>query len=74
MKLERKHAVVLLVVAVWLVLTWARFIVALATTDGEPTGYYVAHSVLIVVNFVIAAVLGGWGLKALRAGSRSTSD
>jgi hypothetical protein len=30
----------------------------------------VAHGVLIVVNVVIAAVLGSWGLRALRA-SRS---
>jgi hypothetical protein len=66
-KLERKHAVVLLAVAVWNVLTWSRFIKALVETDDKPTGYYVAHSVLIVVNFVIAAVLGRWGWQALRA-------
>lgn len=67
MVFERKHAVFLLVVAVWNVAIWARFIVALTGTDGRPTGYYVAHAVLIVVNFLIAAVLGTWGWKALRA-------
>jgi len=67
-KLERKHAVVLLLVAVWNVLTYARFTKALVDTqEDRPTGYYVAHSVLIVVNIVIAAVLGGWGWQALKA-------
>jgi hypothetical protein len=67
-KLERKHAVVLLLVAVWNVLTYARFTKALVETqEDRPTGYYVAHSVLIVVNLVIAAVLGRWGWQALRA-------
>ncbi|MET3962195.1 hypothetical protein ABIE44_002129 [Marmoricola sp. OAE513] len=70
MKFERKHALVLLAVAVWNVLTYTRFIKALIDSDNEKTGYYVAHSILIVVNFVIAAVLGRWGWQALRA-SRS---
>jgi hypothetical protein len=73
MKFERKHAVVLIAVAVWNVVTYARFTKALIDTqEDRPTGYYVAHSVLIVVNIVIAAVLGTWGVKALRA-SRSQS-
>ncbi|MGY2876678.1 hypothetical protein ACVW00_003868 [Marmoricola sp. URHA0025 HA25] len=68
MKLERKHAVVLLLVAVWNVLTYARFTKALVDTqEDRPTGYYVAHSILIVVNIVIAVVLGRWGWQALRA-------
>jgi hypothetical protein len=70
-KLERKHAVVLLLVAIWNVLTYARFTKALIDTqEDRPTGYYVAHSVLIVVNIVIAAVLGRWGWQALK-GSRT---
>ncbi|MCW2758240.1 MAG: hypothetical protein JWO46_1986 [Nocardioidaceae bacterium] len=74
MRFERKHALVLLGVAVWNVVTYAQFTKALATTqEDRPTGYYVAHSVLIVANLVIAAVLGTWGWKALRA-SRSTND
>jgi hypothetical protein len=67
-KLERKHAVVLLLIAVWNVLTYARFTKALTDTqEDRPTGYYVAHSILIVVNIVIAVVLGRWGWQALRA-------
>lgn len=71
MKLERKHALVLLAVAVWNVLTWSRFIKALIDSDNEETGYYVAHSVLIVVNFAIAVVLGRWGWQALKASKKS---
>ena len=73
MKLERKHAVFLLAVAVWNVLTYARFTKALIDTEEDrPTGYYVAHSILIVVNVLIAIVLGRWGWQALRA--RRTTD
>ncbi|MFC0627312.1 SCO4848 family membrane protein [Kribbella deserti] len=67
MKFERKHALVLIAVAVWNVVTYATFIKNLAKTEGRPTGYYVAHGVLIVVNLGIAAVLGTWGAKALKA-------
>ncbi len=68
MKLERKHALVLLAVAVWNVVTYAQFTRALINTEEDrPTGYYVAHTVLIVVNVVIAVVLGRWGLRALRS-------
>ena len=68
MKLERKHALVLLAIAVWNVVTWTRFIKALVdTTEDRPTGYYVAHSVLIVVNVIIAAILGRWGWQAFKA-------
>jgi hypothetical protein len=72
-KLERKHALVLVAVAVWNVVTYAQFTKALVQTEEDrPTGYFVAHGVLIVVNLVIAAVLGTWGVKALRA-SRDAS-
>jgi hypothetical protein len=67
-RFERKHAVVLLLVAVWNVLTYARFTKALIDTqEDRETGYYVAHTVLIVVNVAIAAVLGRWGWQALRS-------
>jgi hypothetical protein len=72
-KLERKHALVLLGIAVWNVVTYATFIKNLAGTEGRPKGYYIAHSVLIVVNLVIAVVLGKWGVKALKA-SRTATD
>jgi hypothetical protein len=65
-KLERKHALVLIGIAVWNVVTYVTFIKNLAGTEGRPKGYYIAHSVLIVVNLVIAAVLGKWGYQALR--------
>ena len=72
MKLERKHALVLLAVAVWNVVTYAQFTKALMTTkEDRPTGYFVAHGVLIVVNVVIAVVLGRWGLRALRESRRT---
>jgi hypothetical protein len=70
-KLERKHALVLVAIAVWNVVTYAQFTKALVQTEEErPTGYFVAHGVLIVVNVVIAAVLGTWGVRALRAARR----
>ena len=68
MRFERKHAVVLLLIAAWNVVTYARFTKALVDTqEDRPTGYYVAHSILIVVNILIAAVLGRWGWQALKA-------
>ncbi|MGI8615102.1 MAG: SCO4848 family membrane protein [Nocardioidaceae bacterium] len=72
MKLERKHAVVLLGVAAWNVVTYATFARNLAADSGRPTGFYVAHTVLIVVNVGIAGVLGSWGVRAWRE-SRSAS-
>ena len=70
MKLERRHAVLLLGVATWNVLTFGMFTrnlyAAYAAGEDRATGYWVAHSVLIVVNFVIAALLGRLGWKALK--------
>ena len=67
MKLERKHGTVLVLVAVWNWLTYARFTKALVATEEErPKAYYVAHSVLIVVNLAIGGLLGSWGVRALR--------
>lgn len=71
MKFEPKHAWLLLGVAVWNLLTFGMFArnLSAAYTSGEdrPTGYWVAHTVLIVVNFAIAGVLARLGVKALRA-------
>ena len=66
MKLERKHALVLIGIAVWNVVTYVTFIKNLAGTSGRPTGYYVAHTVLIVVNLFIAGLLGKWGIRAYK--------
>ena len=74
MKLERKHAILLLAVAAWNVITFGNFAKNLysAYESGEDraAGYWIAHSVLIVVNFLIAALLGSLGWKALRSTSR----
>ena len=77
MKLERKHALILLAVAAWNVVTFGNFAKNLyaAYDSGEDraAGYWIAHSVLIVVNMLIAAVLGSMGWKALKASKSGTS-
>jgi len=76
-KLERKHAILFLAIAVWNVLSYANFARNLleTATSGEEraAGYYVAHVVLIVVNLAIAVVLGRLGWKAWRATSPSAA-
>lgn len=71
MRFERKHGWLLVGVAVWNLFIWATFAknLAAAHSSGEdrPAGYWVAHTVLIVVDLAIAVVLGRLGLKALRA-------
>ena len=70
-RLERKHAVLLLGIAAWNVFSYATFAknlsAAHARGEDRPTGYWVAHIVLIVVNLVIAGVLGRIGLRGWRA-------
>ena len=36
--------------------------------DGHPTSFYVVHGVLIVVNVILALVLGAVGVRGWRAG------
>lgn len=67
MKFTRRHAYLFLSIAVWNVVTYGVFIKNLAATDGRPTGYYVAHTVLIVVNLAIAGMLAFLGVRALRS-------
>ncbi|MET9018765.1 hypothetical protein ABZV93_02155 [Actinopolymorpha sp. NPDC004070] len=67
MRITRKISALLLAVAGWNVVTYATFIRNLARTEGRPTGFYVAHTVLIVVNLAIAVVLGRIGWQALKA-------
>lgn len=74
MELKRKHALTLIAIAVWNVVTYVTFIKNLARTEGRPTGYYVAHTVLIVVNLAIAALLGTWGYRAFKAGRASAAE
>ena len=75
MKFERKHGWLLIAVAVWNFFIWSTFAknLAVAHSSGEQraTGYWVAHSVLIVADLAIGVVLGLLGLKALRRTPRS---
>ena len=70
-KLQRKHAVLLLAIAAWNLFSYGNFAKNLyrahAAGEDRPTGYWVAHIGLIVVNSAIAGVLGRLGLKAWRA-------
>jgi hypothetical protein len=74
MRLDKKHGWLLLVVAAWNVVIWLTFArnlsAAHASGEDRPTGYWVAHTVLIVVDLVIAVVLARLGLKALRTPTR----
>ena len=78
MKFRRQHAVLLLAVAAWNVFSYATFAKNLAAAhargEDRPTGYWVAHVVLIVVNLVIAAVLARLGLRAWRATGARTRE
>ncbi len=73
MTIRRKHAVLLLALAAWNVFIWVTFAKNLAAAHAagqdRPTGYWVAHAVLIVVNLVIAAVLVRYGVRVWRATS-----
>ena len=78
MKLERKHAVLFLAIAAWNVFSYANFAKNLAEAhqsgEDRPTGYWVAHIVLIVVNLVIAGVLGWLGARVWRSTGSRTSE
>ena len=71
MQLQRKHGLFLIGVAVWNFITWGMFTRNLyaAHTSGEdrPAGYWIAHSVLIVINLVLGGVFAAWGAKVLRS-------
>lgn len=71
MKFERKHGWLLIGIAVWNVFIWLTFAKNLAGAysagEDRAMGYWIAHSVLIVVDLIIAIVLGRLGLKALKA-------
>jgi hypothetical protein len=70
-RLDRRHAVLFLAIAAWNILSYANFAKNLWETwssgEDRAAGYYVAHIVLIVVNLLIAVVLGRLGLRAWRA-------
>lgn len=75
MRFSKKHAWLLIGVAIWNFFIWITFAknLSAAHSRGEdhPTGYWVAHTVLIVVDLIIGAVLAGVGLKALRTARKA---
>ena len=76
MTLGRRHGWLLLAIAAWNVVIWLTFAKNLhaAYADGEDraTAYWVAHSVLIVVDLVIAVVLTRLGLRLLKVRADAT--
>ena len=77
MTFSKKHAWLLIGVGIWNFFIWITFAknLSAAPSRGEhhPTGYWVAHTILIVVDLVIGAVLVGVGLKALRTSKKAAS-
>lgn len=73
MTLTRRHAVLFLAIAAWNVLSYANFsrnlLEAWSSGADRSTGYYAAHTVLIVVNLAIAVVLTVLGLRVWRGTS-----
>lgn len=71
MQIQRKHGLFLLGVAVWNFITWGMFAKNLyaAHTSGEdrPAGYWIAHTVLIVINLILGGVFAAWGARVLRS-------
>jgi len=80
MRLERRHGWLLMALAVWNAFIWLTFAknlsAAHASGEHRPTGYWVAHTVLIVVDLAIAVALAWWSVRILRhrdhAGSAPT--
>jgi len=76
MRLERRYGWFLVGVAGWSFVIWATFAKNLydAWSDGEDRaqGYWIAHSVLIVVSVVLAVFIARLGLRVLR-GDRASS-
>jgi len=71
MRFTKRYAWLLIGVAIWNFFIWITFAknLSAAHSRGEdhPTGYWVAHTALIVVDLIIGGVLAAVGLKALRA-------
>ncbi|MFT4288840.1 SCO4848 family membrane protein [Nocardioides sp.] len=72
MKSDKRLGWLLVGVAIWNFFIWITFAknLSAAHSRGEehPQGYWIAHTVLIVVDLIIGAVLGVVGAKRLRAG------
>lgn len=75
MRFERKHAALFLAIAAWNIVSYANFsrnlLEAYLAGEERATGYWVAHSVLIIVNLLIAVVLARLGLRVWRSTRQS---
>jgi hypothetical protein len=74
MKLSRPVSWFLLAFGVWSWVIWVTFVKnlvadssGLAFDDGHPTAYFWVHLTLAIVSFVLGTVIGGLGLRGLRA-------
>ncbi|GAA3815606.1 hypothetical protein GCM10022403_056430 [Streptomyces coacervatus] len=74
MKLSRPVSWFLLAFGVWSWVIWVTFVKnlikdgsGLAFDNGHPTAYFWVHLTLAVVSFVLGTVIGGIGLRGLRA-------
>lgn len=71
MQMQRKHGLFLLGVAVWNIITWGMFTknlyAAHASGEDRPAGYWIAHTVLIVINLILGGVFAAWGARVLRS-------
>ncbi|GGQ80859.1 MULTISPECIES: SCO4848 family membrane protein [Streptomyces] len=79
MKLSRPVSWFLLAFGVWSWIIWITFVKnlvkdssGLAFENGNPTAYFFVHLTLAVVSFVWGTVIGGIGLRGLRALSRTS--
>lgn len=79
MKLSRRVSWFLLAFGVWSWIIWVTFVKnlikdgsGLAFDDGDPTAYFWVHLTLAVVSFVLGTVVGGIGLRGLRALRRTS--
>lgn len=79
MKLSRPVSWFLLAFGVWSWVIWVTFVKnlvadssGLAFDDGSPTAYFWVHLTLAVVSFVLGTVIGGLGLRGLRALRRTS--
>src|SRR4051794_34023086 len=79
MKLSRPVSWFLLAFGVWSWIIWVTFVKnlvkdssGLAFDDGHPTAYFWVHLTLAVVSFVLGTVIGGIGLRGLRALRRTS--
>ncbi|NBE92818.1 hypothetical protein FE391_06445 [Nonomuraea sp. KC401] len=67
MGMSRKIAGFLIILGGFMIFEWVNLWFNLA--DGHPTGFYVVHGILVVVNIVLAVILVVIGVRGLRGGT-----